>query len=190
MQRRGKSHTLPTVATAESHPETPGERLRAALEAAEPKMSQRALARALVGEQATDAQVENMRRQIARWVKGENVPTRASSKRIATILGGTEDDYTSSGEERRGWVDQLRAVASVVDDLSRLVEDHEGVPSGDVGRLERRLAAVEKMLAALQRGQKSALDGQEKVRDELAMLQRTLDARLPEPRAGRRKGSA
>lgn len=130
---------MPTVTTAESHSETPADRLRTALQTA--GMSQRGLARALAGSRADDRRVENERRQIARYLAGENVPTLPKSKRIAAILGGAPDEYTHSADERRQRALQLRELASLVDELRKFVEDE----------VDRRLAALEAKVAAERR---------------------------------------
>lgn len=123
-------------------------------------MSQRALARALAGQDATDRQVENERRQIARYLADENVPTLAKSRRIAAVLGGADDDYTASADERRTRADDLRAIAATLDELSRLVEDREEdeASAGDVGRIERRLERLAAAIAEVAYGQAQIAD--------------------------------
>jgi len=100
-------------------------------------MSQRGLARALAGKDAGDREVENERRQIARYIAGENVPTPAKSRRMAAIVGGSPDAYTQSPDERRRRAAQLREIAALVDGVSRLLEEREA-----------RLEALEAEVAA------------------------------------------
>jgi transcriptional regulator with XRE-family HTH domain len=125
------------VASGESPP-TVALRLREALK--QRLMSQRELARRLAGDDATGRRVENERRQIAKYLSGENLPSPEKAARMAGILDQPADFFqdADAGPPRR-LLDQIVALRELTEEV-RVLIDERLLPADD---LEARLSSLE-----------------------------------------------
>jgi HAMP domain-containing protein len=108
-------------------------------------MSQRQLARALAGDDAADRQVENMRRQIARYMNDESAPEPERAALISSLLGKPADFFVDAIVPRARVADELRRLAGDFEALRLAIEAAaaaEGAASGDRS-IGRRLESLE-----------------------------------------------
>lgn len=117
-------------------------------------MSQRELARRLVGPKATDNRVENERRQIGRYLSAETVPSPEKAERMAAILKVDASLFqdTESGTPRR-LLDQIVALRELTEEISEMLEpDLDGRLAALEAKVDKQGKAQTKALKALEEG--------------------------------------
>jgi transcriptional regulator with XRE-family HTH domain len=153
------------VASGESPP-TVAFQLRAALK--ERGMSQRELARQLAGQGAEKNRVENERRQIAKYLSGETLPSPEKAERMAELLEQPADRFQGSdaGPPRR-LLDQIVALRELTEEIGVMIEQR--LPDGDaLDRLEALEAKVEKQGKAQTTALKALAAGIRRLESQLA----------------------
>lgn len=138
------------------------QRLREAI--AEREVSQRQLARELAGPDADDRRVENERRQLAKYLAGQHAPTVERARLLAELLGKPADYFIEPETARTRLVDQMRAMAVMLDDLRAVVEERLATQEEqdsldlDVAAWTDRLRSLEEMVEAQGRSTTLALE--------------------------------
>jgi transcriptional regulator with XRE-family HTH domain len=139
------------VASGEDLRLTVAERLRTVLE--EQELSQRGLAKRLAGEDASSKRVENVRRQVAKWLSGQNVPTAVSARRLAAVLG-TPPDYFMAPRGAAGA--PLLQAAERLAEAAELLEESAGRQERLLGEQAEIAERLERLLGDLARREAAA----------------------------------
>lgn len=106
--------------------------LRASLD--EHEVSVRAFARLYAPENATEAQRENVRTMVSRWLKGKHAPSRRSRLRAAQVLGEPPERFLGPEQPLT-----MEVLAGRLEELAELVDEGIARLEAGIARVERRL---------------------------------------------------